>query len=311
MVRSLITGAMLSGLMVSMMAVPPQTCLAGKPGESGFLSLRWGVGARETAMGSAAVAATEGAAAVYWNPAKLAFTDVNTSLLLQHQSWLGLFNKETAALVHRTSYGLLGFFFSGFYSDEIERFGTETVGISEGTFRPYDVVFGLSFARKIVPTLAAGATVKVLYQKIDVYSDSGLALDLFLSHRAVIEGLTFGASLTNLGPGMQLRDEAFNLPTALRIGAAYDPQNPFFAGKVTFAGDVIIPNDGNEKAHVGAELRLLPEFALRAGTKIAYDSQGLTAGVGLRRGSLGVGYSFEDMKNDLDPMHKFVLEIIY
>ena len=43
-------------------------------------------------------------------------------------------------------------------------------------------------------------------------------------------------------------------------------------------GDVVFPNDTNEKAHVGAEYRLLPEFSLRVGTRINYDNQGLTAG---------------------------------
>jgi len=202
-------------------------------------------------------------------------------------------------------------FFSGFYADAIERYGSSPVGVPEGTFEPYDVVVGISFARKIVDTFAAGMTAKMLYQKIDVYSDTQYALDLFVSHQAVIEGLFFGASLTNLGGQMQLRDEAFDLPLAFRLGAAYDPQHAFFAGKVTVAGDVIFPNDGNEKAHLGAEYRLMPELALRAGSKINYDSQGLTAGVGLRKGTLEVGYAFEDMDNDLDPMHKFVLELHY
>jgi hypothetical protein len=285
--------------------------LAGKPGDAGFLSLRWGVGARETAMGGAGVASARGAAAIYWNPANLAFQGFRTELLLQHQGWLGLFNKETAAIAHRTSLGVIGFFFSGFYADEIERYSTEPVGVPEGTFEPYDVVVGLAYSRKIAESFAAGLMIKMLYEKIDVYSDSGFAFDLFISHRAVIEGLSFGASVTNLGGQFQLRDEPFDLPLALRIGAAYDPPQSFFAGKVTLAGDVIAPNDGNEKAHIGAEYRLVPLLSLRLGTKINYDSQGLTAGAGLRKDLLEIGYAFEDMNNDLDPMHKFVLELHY
>jgi hypothetical protein len=284
---------------------------AGKPGDSGFLSLRMGVGARETAMGAAGVAATQGASAIYWNPAKLAFTSYKTGLLLQHQRWLGLFDKETAALAHRTAFGDLGIFFTGFYSEAIERYGSTPVGVPEGTFKPYDVVLGVSYARKVVDTVSAGFMVKMLYEKIDIYSDTGFAVDLFLCHQAVIEGLYFGASLTNLGGRMQLNQEPFDLPLTVRIGTAYDPPQPFFAGKVTLAADVIMPNDGNEKAHVGAEYRLLPLLALRVGSKINYDSQGLTAGAGFRKGALGIGYAFEDMRNDLDPSHKFALELHY
>ena len=39
---------------------------AGNPGESGLLSLRMGIGAREAAMGETGVASSEGAAAVFW-----------------------------------------------------------------------------------------------------------------------------------------------------------------------------------------------------------------------------------------------------
>ncbi len=300
---------------------PVGTQAVGKPGDAGFLPLRLGVGARETGMGDAGVASAVGAAAVYWNPANLAFAEYETELLLQHQRWLGLFNKEAAALAHRTSFGDLGFFFTGLYSDPIDRYvdpypddGSEPEGpaaTSLGTFRPHDVVFGLAFARKIVDSVAAGFMVKYLHEKIDLYSDSGLAFDFFVSHRAVIEGLRFGASLTNMGSQMKLNEVPYDLPAALRIGAAYDPQAEFFAGKVTCAADLTMPNDGNQKMHLGAEYRLLPELALRLGSKINYDSQGLTAGAGFRKGILGVGYAFEDLKNDLDPSHKFTLELHY
>ncbi len=284
---------------------------AGQPGDAGFLSLRFGVGARETAMGEAGVASTGGGAAIYWNPARLALEQSGLDLLLQHQRLYGLFSKETASLADRIGGGVLGVYFSGFYSDEITRYSDEQVGVPLGTFKPSDVVFGLAYARQIVKDVAAGAAVKYLHQSIDVYSANGYAVDLFLAHRARIPGLYFGASLTNLGPRMNFRDAPFNLPTTLRLGAAYDPAHHFFAGRVTFAGDVVFPNDGNAKAHVGAEYRLVPEVALRVGTRINYESQGLTAGIGLRKGRLEVGYAFEDNRNDLDAWHKFTLDLHY
>jgi hypothetical protein len=232
-------------------------------------------------------------------------------LLLQHQRLYGLFNKETASLANGIGGGTLGVYFSGFYSDEITRYTDEQVGVPLGTFKPYDVVFGLAYARSIVKDLAAGAAVKFLHETIDVYGTDGYAMDLFLAHRAKIPGLYFGASLTNLGPQLKFVNAPFDLPTSLRLGAAYDPATPLFAGKVTFAGDVVFPNDGNAKAHVGAEYRLVPEVALRVGTRVNYESQGLTAGLGLRKGPIEVGYTFEDNRNDLDSWHKFTLDLHY
>ena len=301
------------GVALAVVALWPAVTTAGKPGESGFLSLRLGAGAREAGMGNAGVASSRGAAAIYWNPANLSLMDYKTDLLLQHQRWLSLFNHETASLAHRTKFGDLGIIFQGFYSDKITRYDELEVGVPKGTFRPYDVVFGISFARKVIESLAAGVTVKILHEEIDVYSDSGFAFDFFLSHQAVIEGLFFGASLTNVGADMKLNQEPFPLPTALRLGAAYQPAGKFLIGTWTFAGDVIIPNDGTEKAHLGLEWLLLPELALRFGSNLNYDSRGLTFGAGFRKGVLGIGYAYEDMKegDGLNPAHKFSLELNY
>ena len=288
----------------------PAAWAGGKPGEAGFLSLRMPVGARESAMGGAGVAASSGAAAIFWNPANLAYAPLGTDLLLQHQRMYGLFSKENVLLAHRTSLGVFGLAFSGFYSDAIDRH-SDRADVFEGTFKPYDVSFGLSYAREVAHGVAVGATAKMVYQRIDIYDDTGLAFDLFLSHRTVIEGLRFGASLTNLGGRMNLKSQPFDLPRALRIGAAFDPQQAFLARKVTLTADVISPNDGNTKAHAGLEYRLRPELSLRIGSAVNYDSRGLTAGAGFRVRNMELAYAFEDYRNELEPTHKFALEMNY
>ncbi len=293
-------------LMLVVVVLPFVQAEAGEPGESGFLSLRLPVGARETAMGGAGVASATGASTVFWNPALAAFEETGTDLLLQHQRWLGLFDKETLLVSHRNSLGNFGFIFSGIYSDDIGRYGEEPVGIQEGSFNPYQVAIGLSYSRAITDALAAGLTVKFLHEEIDVYGGSGVAFDFSLAHKAIVDGLWFGASLTNMGSDITLDAEPYKLPTALRIGFGYD-----ILGSMTIAGDVVVPNDGNEKAHIGAEYRIFSVLALRAGTKINYKSQGFTAGAGFTRGQMIVGYAFEDMINDLDPSHRFSIEMRY
>ncbi len=289
----------------------PLDANAAKPGEAGLLFLRLGLGAREIGMGGAGVASATGGAAAYWNPANLTFTPFNTELILQHKRWLGAFDVESAALTHQTKAGVIGVLFSGMYSDPIERYSDDNVGIPEGSFEPYDVAFGLSFARKLHDAFAVGVMAKFVYERIDVYSDSGFAFDFFVTHKAVIEGLTFGASASNIGPQMNLHNEPFDLPTIMRAGMAYVPPMSLLAGKLTMAGDVVFPNDGNEKAHAGLEIKLIPEFALRVGSRINYDSQGLTAGAGFRMGSLEVGYAYEELINELDHGHLFTVEMHY
>jgi hypothetical protein len=287
------------------------TVFAGTPGESGFLSLRMAVGARETAMGGTGVASSEGASAVYWNPALLAFEEPGTDLLLQHQRSFGLFDRESATLAHRTRFGVIGFFFSGFYSDDIERYSEENVGVAEGLFNPYQVAVGGTLSRQLNERLAIGVGAKLLHEDIDIYGGSGLAFDLFLAHKALIDGLWFGASYTNFGPDMKINIEDYPLPTALRFGMAWDPQWKVLARKLTMTADMISPNDGNQKAHVGVEYRLVPALSLRMGTKVNYESQGMTYGAGFRRNDLEVGYAYEDMVNDLEPAHRFSLRILF
>lgn len=286
----------------------PAPTRAGDPGEAGMLSLRMGIGAREAAMGGAAVAVSEGAAAIFWNPANNALSDRGTDLLLQHQRYLGQFNHEAAAVAHRAGGGVIGLVFSGLYADELVRRGEDQVGIPEGTFRPYDAAIGLSYARALGDRLAVGVTGKFLYETLDTYSDTGFAFDLFLAHRAMIDGLSFGASLTNLGSQMNVRNQPFDLPAAARLGVAWTPSAPWLAGRLTMAADMMFPNDNTEKTHLGAEYRLLGEFALRAGTRLNYDNQGLTAGAGFRTGRVGIDYAYEESKvSGFDDGHKFSL----
>lgn len=295
-----------------LLAGPAAIATAGNPGDAGVLSLRLGLGAREAGMGETGVASSTGAAAVWWNPANNVFADFDTEITLQTQRYVGLFDQHAAAVAHRAGGGVIGFLFSGFYSDEIERYSAEPVGVPEGTYEPYDVAFGVSYARPLGDAFGVGVTAKLVYEKIDVYSDTGFAFDVGVAHRAVIEGLRFGATLTNVGGQMNLRDQPFDLPTAFRFGAAYTPPGALLAEKLTLAGEVLMPNDTNEKAHLGVEYRLLPELALRLGTRVNYESQGLTAGAGFRAGRLGVDYAYSDWTTEgFDDGHKFSLRIVW
>ena len=264
-------------------------------------------------MGETGIASSLGATAVVWNPANNVFGDFQTELALQHHRYLGLFSHEAAAVAHRLGSGVLGFSFMGFYSDEIERHTEDSgVNIFEGTFKPYDVAFGLSYAHPLGDRFAIAAGAKLIYEKIDFYSDTGFAFDLFITHRAMIDGLVFAGSITNLGGQMNLRDQPFDLPTAVRIGAAYTPQQASLQRKLTLTGEVVMPRDTTEKAHMGAELRLLPELALRAGTRLNYDSQGITAGFGFLVGMIRLDYAFEDWTEEgFDDGHKISLNLVW
>ena len=298
-------------MLISATAVTATIAAAGEPGQAGMLSLRLGVGAREAAMGGTGVASTSGAAAAYWNPALATYEAQGTSLMLQHHRWFDLFDHNAAALTHRAGPGVIGVTFVGLYSDAIDRYGTEPVGVPQGSFEPYDVAFGASYSRQLTEQFAAGVQAKFLYEKIDIYSDWTAAVDVFLAHRsAVVPGLSVGASATNLGGQMTLNQEPFDLPQMFTLGVAYEPQSGALGHHLVVAADAALPNDGNAKAHVGAEVKIVPEFAVRGGYRVNYDSQGLTAGAGFAYGVVGLDYAYEDITAEgLESGHKFSLHV--
>jgi hypothetical protein len=96
------------------------------------------------------------------------------------------------------------------------------------------------------------------------------------------------------------------------VGLAWAPVSGKLADRLTLTGDVGFYNDGNEKAHLGGEFKVVPELALRLGYKINYDNQGFTAGAGFRFRTVGLGYAFEDVTDSaLDPGHRFSLEFFF
>ena len=308
---TIITAGGLIGLLV--VCLPASLLAAGNPGDAGLLFLRQGMGTREAAMGGGGVAATEGAAAAYWNPSRLAFDTPGTAVLLQQQSWLGAFDYTAAALAHHASFGVIGITFQGLFSDEIQRYGSDSVGIPEGTFSPYDLSFGLSYSRGLGEEFSVGAQAKLVYEKIDIYSGQVVLFDLFATWQlSKLPGLAVAASATNLGGQTTINQEPFDPPRTFTVGAAWTAQSGSLADRVAVVGDLAFFNDGNNKAHVGAEVKVVPELALRVGYRVNYESQGVTAGAGFRYGVLGLGYAYEHITDDaLDAGHRFSLEFYF
>ncbi len=297
----------LMALLVILLLAAAAPATAGDPGDAGFLSLRMGVGARNGAMGDIGVAESNDATAMYYNPANLVYGD-GTQMTLQHLEHFGLFRQEAMVLSHRLPKGTIGLSFSGFYSDPLERTTIDRVGVSQGEFQPYQLAVGLGYAYPF-SSFSIGIVGKFLYERIDAYGASGLALDLGITHRSKLAGLTLAAAVANLGGQMTLKEEPYDLPLTVRLGASYTPQleGESFAENLTVATDFLFPNDGNGRIHLGSELRLHQNFAMRVGYRFNYDTYGLTAGAGFRMGLLSVDYAFMDNANELDDNHRFSL----
>ncbi len=281
---------------------------AGEPGTSGFLFLRLGNGSRAGGMGEAFTAVTDDPTAIYFNPASLAAAD-GVALNVSHSEWLVDIRFEQVSIVSELLGGAFGLHFTGLYYGELERYGPIPSLKPDGTFSPYDMALSAGYGRDIMPNLSAGAAVKLIYEKIDFESATGWAVDIGITHQSMIEGLTFAASILNLGPQATFVTEKFYPPFVLRGGAAYSREEDWLHGRLLLALDVLFPNDNDMKVHMGTEYTYQRLLAVRFGYKSNYNVQGATLGCGIYYRNLRFDYAFMPMEFELGDSHRMSISV--
>jgi hypothetical protein len=281
---------------------------AGDPGTSGFLFLRLGNGARASGMGEAFTAVADDATSMYWNPAGLAAID-GVELNLSHSEWLVDIRFEQISVVNEMLGGAVGLSFTGLFYGDLDRYGSYPSLVPDGTFSPYDFAFSAGYGTDILPNLAVGGAAKLIYQKIDFESATSWAVDIGVSHKSMIEGLTLAASMLNLGPQAAFVEEKFYPPLQLRAGASYLYEAPWVHGNIIAATDVVFPNDGDAKLHLGAEYNYERYISVRAGYKSNYYVQGMTLGIGVKYKNLRFDYAFLPIEFGLGDSHRLSFTI--
>jgi hypothetical protein len=282
--------------------------VAGEPGTSGFVFLRLGNGARASGMGEAFTAVADDATSIYWNPAGLAAID-NVELNISHTEWMVDIHFEQISVANEMFGGAMGIGFTGLFYGDMERYGDYPSLTPDGTFSPYDFSLSLGYGKDILPNLAAGAAAKLIHSKIDFESATSWAVDLGVTHKSMIEGLTLAASLLNLGPQAKFVEEQFYPPFQARIGAAYLYNAPWLKGELIGAADAVFPNDNDMKLHIGAEYNYERYLSVRAGYKANYNVQGLTMGLGLKYKNLRFDYAFMPIELGLGDSHRLSLTV--
>src|SRR5690349_5697685 len=181
--------AWLIGLMMAL----PTVAEAADPGESGLLFLRFGLGARASAMGEAYSAVGEDASSVFWNPGAMPAV-LGTHLTLVHNEYFQSLRFEQAAITHETKWGTFGFMFTGLYMDDMPRYDDTGSSSPLGQFGAYDVAVGVAYGRYIVPNVSVGISIKPVYERIDELSVSALAFDAGIYHVSRIKGVKLAAT---------------------------------------------------------------------------------------------------------------------
>ena len=206
-------------------------------GESTALFLRIEPDSRAAGMGNTGVAVADNANAMFWNPAGLAFQK-NTQVGLTHANWLpefdaGLFYEYLVGTYQVDGVGTFGGNVTYLNLGEIEIRNDE--GVSQGTYRSYELAVGVSYGYRVSDRLGLGTSLRGIYSKlspstgdIDSGTASTLAGDLSMLYRTApfqmggAQGtFSTGMNLANMGGRMKYDDDKQALPMNLRFGYAF------------------------------------------------------------------------------------------
>lgn len=291
-----------------------------------FLSI--GIGPKANAMGGAFTSIANDASSLYWNPAGAAAATKYEAMFSYSSLYKDLgINLNYFALVIPA--GGIGSFGVSVTALDYGQMDVTTELYPEGTgekFSAASYAFGLSYARNVTESFAAGITVKYIREGIFNSSADGFAFDIGTIFATPFWGVKFSTIITNYGSKMQMTGEdllirydadpnrngnnanvdayyktdRFELPLRLQIGVSKEFQ--FLRDeKLTIAVDATHPNDNSEYLNVGGELSFLNNLiSVRGGYKGVFlkdNQEGLTLGAGLNYAlgvfEVGFDYSYQ------------------
>lgn len=318
---------------IALLAVNTSGAMAqGNLGQAGLNFLQIGVEPRGAALGGAVSALSEGAAALYWNPAGI-MSSKNIDLYLANTNWFLDTRLVYGGITKKLgNAGVIGLSMTSLYMDPME---ITTEYASEGTGQYYDagdLALGLSFARALTDRFSFGITVKYVHEYIWHQDASQLAFDVGSVYRTDFYNLRLGMVVRNFAGKLRFSGEDldrriaeeearnqpqnprierltpdFRMPQVFQMGIAFDPLVSEI-GRLTLLADVDVPSDNEQRLIVGAEYGFKQLAYLRAAYRLNYDAGDFSFGGGLNLNAGGVDaildYSYSG-HGDLGTVHRF------
>jgi hypothetical protein len=285
----------LAALLLSFMAA--SACFAG----TGLAFLEIPVGARESALGGCGVALITGPTSAQYNPATPAFTPRGVALMLT-KHFADTRAEFIGFTLRRGRFAFSPSYLGTRVSDIEYRDQPSVSPIS--TFDAVNSAVGTALAVRLSDHYSVGVAGRYLYEKIQFESSGGFAMDAGALARDVIPGLNIGAAVQNLGKMSSFINEAPQLPTTLRAGAAYE--HPFSKiGSLMITAEAEVVRDNTPMFKGGIEYRAPGYIALRAGYVQGLDTQNISFGIGFYVAHYRLDYAFIPFKEDLGEGHRF------
>lgn len=273
---------------------------------SGLAFLKIGVDARAAAMGNAAGAVLNDAAAGFWNPAGIAQSR-GQSLVLTHNVWLQGVDHEFGAIQFLQGRHNLAASINMVNIPGIEIRGERPTDQPDAVTSAHNVYFALNYARVLSDNFYAGLQVKYLYEKYYLASATGFALDLGVTKKDLFKDVDGALSIMNLGIMEKLDDVSSTLPLTARLSAAWHTPLELQSGKMLLAADLLLIKGNDPQVNIGVEIPLLSMLAMRGGYVLGRESMGWSAGAGLSYASYHFDYAYMPFDFDLGNAHRFTL----
>ncbi|MBI5243108.1 MAG: PorV/PorQ family protein [Elusimicrobia bacterium] len=285
----------------------PAPLAAAGVGTTGAQFLKVGVGARQLAMGSAAVALIDDANALNWNPGALGAVKRRNVTA----SYNSLFKDQNQGFLAYASplpddMGTWAAGFNYLTVSDIEKRTADTED-PESTFSNQNFALSASYGRPTpVSGLSIGGNLKYIREKLDTFSGNAVALDIGALYQTRIEHLSAGFMMQNLGSKIGPDP----LPLTFKGGAAYK----LCGEKLVLASDIDwLAIDQRVYWDIGSEFWANKNLAVRAGYQFGHAQDrlqsslvGFAFGLGLRLEQLRVDYAFLPF-GDLGDTHRITL----
>jgi hypothetical protein len=277
--------------------------------------LKIDTGVRGISMGGSQVASGRGIAGMHYNPASIAFVKGSEVFFTQSNYLAGITHKTLgyATKVSPTDYVGLHLFYLD--SGDME---VTTEAESDGTGEKFNVTnlsLRLGYGRQLTDRLRVGGAIKYIREDIYTAYMQSFLFDLGSNFDTGIYGFRLGMSVSNFGPEVQFYGEgletvvadttardgklsritkSFSVPLIFRLGLQKDiiGSEEDSANRLTISMDGINPIDYTVYGGLGLEYTWNNMAYVRAGTKLAHDTAGISTGGGLRVGGIVVDYAY-------------------
>lgn len=276
-------------LIFLLMALTTFQFFAQSAGSSGLSFLKFGFGARNTAMGDVGNIVANDLSALHYNPARLSFGKVN-EVMVNHNSWIQDISSQMFG-VKTTFFGLpvaLGFNITNVSDIEIRT----RPGEPQAKFSANYFYGSISSAYNFSDQFSFGTTIKYLYEGLLNDEATGLGFDFGLHYLTSLDNLSFSAVIRNLGSMNALRNQSTNLPSEFRVGPQYIFNLSDYDLNFVIAGEYQKYFDSDYHLNFGLEVCYDNLLALRFGYQTNYEVRDLTTGFGLLWGNLKFDYAF-------------------